>query len=203
MNSYLIYHPRRCLSKVGIYNVYHDKFGGNEDPYIWNEKFLHSFCHIPQITKEIGQINFWVSGDTYPNFSQLFCDCVFVVKEKIIWQRINSINRNDPVVDNSQTYKHHYKWVHQHPFKKKKRYTLKADPHSSYQPQTINQVLLDIIPFLNSNGISTKNLIQQITSQGGSRPFKMIQSFGEKLYDYINANAGIKIYGISLQHLHP
>jgi len=83
-NSYLIYHPAREKFVSGNITAYHDKFGGNEDPYIWNEQFLHTYCHITQLPNEKNQINFWVSGEEkeFPNFTALYCDCVFVVAEK-------------------------------------------------------------------------------------------------------------------------
>lgn len=84
MSYYLIYHPARCHTVVNGFTIHHDKFGGNEDPFIWNERFLHSYCHITQLKNEVGQINFWVSGNTYPNFTHLFCDCVFVIDEKMM-----------------------------------------------------------------------------------------------------------------------
>ena len=89
--NYLIYHPKRQISEIGDLKVYHDSFGHNEDPYIWNKNFLHSFCHITQIKPEVGSRIFWISGDTYPDFNRLNCDCVFVVKEKIYWTTANKI----------------------------------------------------------------------------------------------------------------
>lgn len=66
--AYLIYHPARTKSIINGITIYHDSFSGNEDPYLWNDKFLHTFCHITQLPNIIGQINFWISGDKYPNF---------------------------------------------------------------------------------------------------------------------------------------
>ncbi|MDH3268254.1 MAG: hypothetical protein OEM46_05300, partial [Ignavibacteria bacterium] len=80
---YLIYHPHRSKKQIGDLIVYHDEFGGNEDPYIWNKKFLHTYCHITQLSNNVEQVNFWVSGyPTQKNFTGLFCDCVFYIKEK-------------------------------------------------------------------------------------------------------------------------
>ena len=91
--NYIIYHPRRCVFIDGKTKVYHDKFNQNEDPYIWNDNFLHTFCHITQISPIVGSYIFWVSGDTYPNFSKLYCDCVFIVKEKRYWATANKIEK--------------------------------------------------------------------------------------------------------------
>jgi hypothetical protein len=154
------------------------------------------------LKNEEGQVNFWVSGNTYPHFTHLFCDCVFVIDEKIYWHENNAIVINDPIVDNNQTFDHHYRWFHQHPLKKRRRYTLKADPDSSFQPQMNGGVLVDILPFLNNNGIATNFLIQNITSQKGSRPFKLIDNIGISLYQHLS-NSPLKIYGRNIQHLHP
>lgn len=80
--SFLIYHPKRVATHIGKLMVYHDNFDGNQDPYLWNDSFLHTYCHITQLSNKVGQINFWVSGDHYPDFTQLLCDCVFVVAQK-------------------------------------------------------------------------------------------------------------------------
>lgn len=175
--SFLIYHPKRQPTIIENITVYHDNFCGNEDPYIWNDNFLHTYCHITQLTNEEGQINFWVSGNTYPNFTQLLCDCVFVIDKKYFWKDANNISINNPIVDNPQTFEHHYKWYDQHRLIRKKRYTLKANSEKSFQPQDKNRNLIDIVPFLNSQGITIEILIQSIaiTKNGkrarGSRPF--------------------------------
>lgn len=100
--AYLIYHPNRRVFKDKGITVYHDKFGGNEDPYLWNDKFLHTYCHITQMTNVKGQVNFWVSGEKFTEFSYLLCDCVFVTAEKRFWESNDNIKINDPIVDNPQ-----------------------------------------------------------------------------------------------------
>lgn len=81
----LIYHPRRELRRFGGRAVYFDSPRGNQDPYIWNDVFLHSYCHITQFRAEAGDINVWVSGDRFPEFRALYCDLVFVVARKCPW----------------------------------------------------------------------------------------------------------------------
>jgi hypothetical protein len=205
MNNYLIYHPKRMRTVVGKFTIYHDKFGGNEDPYIWNDKFLHTYCHITQLSNEEEQINFWVSGDKYPNFTHLYCDCVFVIKEKHFWKDSNKIDRSDPIVDNDQTFEHNYKWANSgtHPLKKRRRYTLKADRDKSFQPQDKDKNLIDILPFLKINGFKTTDLIKSMTTKCGSRPFKFDSVFGQKLYDYLISTAVFKHYGKQLKNKHP
>ncbi|MBS4035865.1 MAG: hypothetical protein KGZ85_15480 [Ignavibacterium sp.] len=201
---YLIYHPERCRYNNGKLTIYHDSFGGNEDPYIWNEKFLHTYCHITQLSNYKNQVNFWVSGKPSLNdFTELNCDCVFHIAEKIFWKDNNKISRNDYIVDNEQTFQHHYKWVHNHPFKKRKRYTLKAEPDTSFQPQDAKDNLLDILPFLNKNGLQTDFLIKAFKAGVGSKPHKLDENIGKKLYDFLFSCAKVKLYGKDLTKKHP
>lgn len=206
--SYLIYHPKRSETQIGNLKVYDDNFSGYQDPYIWNERFLHSFCHITQLTNNEGQVNFWVSGNTYPKFAHLFCDCVFVIDKKYFWKEANNISISDPIVENEQTFEHHYKWFQQHPLKRK-RYTLKADSEKSFQPQDKNKNLIDILPFLNQQGIATDKVVNSIamTKKGKkaiiSRPFKFGDDIGQKLYDYLFSTATIKLTGSLLEKKHP
>jgi len=165
--SYIIYHPKRCVSKIEDFTIYHDNFKDNQDPYIWNKNFLHTYCHITQMKNVVGQYNFWVSAKDYPNFTNLYCDCVFVVEEKLYWKEAKKIELSDSIVNNNiQTFEHHYKWANEgnHHFNRRKRYTLKADSEKSFQPQDCNKNLIDILPFLNENGISTRYLIDSITT---------------------------------------
>jgi hypothetical protein len=203
--TWLIYHPTRHRTVIGNLTIHHDKFGGNEDPYIWHDKFLHTYCHITQLTNEPGQINFWVSGDSYPNFKQLLCDCVFVIAEKYFWTHRNNIDRSDQLVDNNQTFEHHYKWANNghHQLKKRQRYTLKADSIKSFQPQEENGNLIDILPFLNRKGITTDKLICSMTSKRGSRPLQLDSDLGLKLYNYLFSTATIKHLGRQLKNKHP
>ncbi len=216
--GYLIYHPPRCKLVIDDLTIYHDSFGGNEDPYIWNEKFLHSFCHMTQISNSIGQINFWVSRDTndkYPKFTKFLCDCVFVVNEIIEWTETNSIEKNAQIIDNEQAFEHHYKWVNpphnQHNFNsKKKRYTLKADSYKSFQPQDSSKNLIDILQFLNQQcRISTETLVNEIgmTKNGkraiNSKPFKLSEELSKKLYDHLWDISEIKIKGDMIENKHP
>lgn len=117
------------------------------------------------------------------------------------------------IVDNQQTFDHHYKWVNppfnQHLFKRRRRYTLKADSEKSFQPQTRNKELIDLIPFFAKQGISTENLINSIAKNKSgkksmnSRPFKLTVEQSQKLYDYLTENSPIKIKGKDIELKHP
>jgi len=211
--DYLVYHPKREITEIGKLKVYHDNFSDNQDPYLWNEQFLHSFCHITQLTVEPVNILFWVSGDTYPNFTKLLCDCVFVIDSKVYWENANQIQPTDLIVDNEQSFEHHYKWVNppfnQHLFKRRRRYTLKANSDKSFQPQTEKRDLIDVIPFFEQQGISTDTLINSMSKNKSgkksmnSRPFKLTPEQSLKLYDYLTENSPTKIKGKDIKSKHP
>lgn len=214
--NYIIYHrksERFCTEINGLGKVYHDSFKGNQDPYIWNEMFLHSFCKITQIKKEIGQYIFWVSSENYPNFEQLYCDLVFKVSSNHEWSNRNSIKANDDIVDNKQSFINHYKkGVIQHQFtgeiRPKKRVTLKACKENSFQPQNEEQELIDIVPFLLKQGYSLTDLRKNISFYASgkmartSKPMILSDKMSKSLFDYLSS-ADIKIYGKDLKNKYP
>ena len=200
MSGYLIYHPRRDIAKFEAITVYHDYIGGNQDPYIWNKQFLHTYCHITQMSPVVGDINFWVSGDSFPNFSHLYCDLVFVVAEKVYWENANTIDRNNTIVDTEHAYNDHYRWAYQHHFKRRRRYTVKADPERSFQPQDIEQNLIDILPFLINQGLTIDEVRQGLRSGFNSKPLRL-DSLILNLYDWLLKYAVVKLNGVHLQNL--
>ncbi len=208
MTALLIYHPERQLTRINGLEVYHDNFQGNQDPYIWNDKFLNTYCHTYRISQKIGQVNFWVSGDKFPAFNHLYCDCVFEIAEIHTWSNQNFISIIDKIVDNVQAYEHHYKWVNapffQHYWNrtKVKRTTLKAHPERSFQPQR-NHLLIDILPFLNSKGILTSELNEVMKQGFNSKPFLLPENIADELYDYLLHESELKLYGNELRKLHP
>src|SRR5215207_9577399 len=99
------------------------------------------------MSPEVGDINFWISGDTYSDFSKLWCDLVFVIQERVHWRDPNSIASNDPIVDSPETYADHYPWTpEQHPYRRRCRFTLKADPAAIFQPQEEDSSLINLAP---------------------------------------------------------
>lgn len=214
--TWLIYHPTRecsALSKKCV--AYHDSLSSNQDPYIWNKNFLHSFCHAPEVnTRKKNQINFWVSGDSYPKFTKLFCDLVFVVDMIYQWENANSISRENPIVDNDLAYEHHYKFGNlkagqSHYFKIKKRYTFKAHSTKSFQPQDTDRKLIDIMPFLVKHGLSLSTLHQKMslnkdgTNKKSAKPFLIDSNIGHELYKHLKNNAVIKLTGTFLADKYP
>ncbi len=201
MSGYLIYHPRRDISYFKSTKVYHDSNCGNQDPYIWNQKFLHTYCHITQMSPQIDYINFWVSGDCFPEFSFLYCDLVFLVAEKLYWQNANNIDDNNPVVDSDRAYNDHYRWHFQHFLKRRRRFTLKADPESSFQPQNARQELIDVLPFLLDRGFSLTQLRKNLRSGFSSKPMPLSSSIAAEFYSWISQRANIKLYGFQLEEI--
>jgi hypothetical protein len=165
--------------------VYFDSTTGNQDPYLWNDAFLHSYCHITQLRPEIGDINLWVSGDRFPEFCRLYCDLVFVVAGKYPWADANSLSPDDPLVDSGQAWADHYRWYPQHPFQRRARFTLKADPARSFQPQAGDGSLIDIVPFLQGRGASLDSMRAGMRAGTGSQPmtipFAMAEAVAETL----------------------
>lgn len=198
MDGYLIYHPKRIKTEINGLTIYHDSTIGNQDPYIWNDKFLHSYCHITQIKPEVGHTIFWVSGDTFPKFNHLYCDLVFVVAEKLDWKNRNSIEITDKIIDSTKAYNDHYRWVKQHYFKRRRRFTLKADPKKSYQPQNQNHKLLDLLPVLTNKGLSLVHLQNSMRAGFSSQPLWLSQDYVEILLEWLDRNAIVKHRGSDL-----
>jgi hypothetical protein len=201
MNGYLIYHPKRRRSTFGDITVYHDGTTGNQDPYVWNTRFLHTYCHMTQMTPSIGQVNFWVSGNTFPDFSHLFCDLVFLIERKDSWREANSIYRDERIIESEAAYVDHYQWAFfQHHFKSRKRFTLKADPLQSFQPQNADGTLIDIVPFLTRSGLSLASLRLGLKAGFNSKPF-LLDEVTSKLYEWLNQDADIKLTGSQLEEI--
>jgi len=201
MAGYLIYHPPRCKTNFDDIAVYHDSINGNQDPYIWNDRFLHTYCHITQMKPNVGDINFWVSGDIFPHFSHLYCDLVFVVEKKLYWHESNHIDPDDDIIDTEESHNDHYRWYRQHYFKKRKRYTLKADSARSFQPQDSEKKLIDIIPFLIEQGQTIEDLRQGLRAGISSKPMRLEAALVSNLNNWIRQNASIELKGIQLQNL--
>ena len=177
MNGRLLYHQDLEKTKVGNITAYSDDFDGNQDPYIWQEVFLHTYCHMGQMREhfnmprghtevERGDINFWITSDVRGDYSNLYCDLVFVVADKVYWRTPNHIDRSEPPAksDSDAAFEEHYAWVGQHCFKPEKiakgyrRFTLKADPLKSFQPQDAHGNLLDIRPLLEELNVNIVEL---------------------------------------------
>jgi len=197
----LIYHPKRCEQQFGCSKVYFDRPRGNQDPYIWNVAFLHSFCHITELAApQAGDINFWVSGDKFPDFNTLSCDLVFVIDQRIEWADRNSIALSDPMVDSDLAFQDHYRWAErQHHFTKRKRITLKAEPAKSFQPQTSTGDLIDILPELSALGFTTSTLRIALKKGFASKPMPIDPVSAAHLFSFLQSHAAVRLLGSQLQ----
>lgn len=202
MSSHLIYHPRRVCETFSGMRVYFDKPQGNQDPYVWNDPFLHTYYHMTELSEpKPGDINFWVSGDVFPDFQHLFCDLVFVVAQKVVWPKANVLDRSDPIVDTNFGFDDHYRWVLQHRFKRRQRVTLKADSAKSFQPQDHSRRLLDIVPILVQLGVSLNDLRASLRKAFASKPMPLHGSIARDLYQFLFKNACLKLTGKQLQQV--
>jgi hypothetical protein len=134
---------------------------------------LHSYCHITHLRPEIGGIHLWVSGDTFPQFNRLNCDLVFVVAQKRYWASANHIEPDDDIVDSPEAFADHYRWYFQHRLQRRRRYTLKADPQRSFQPQTADAQLIDIVPSLIRHGWTLGQLRTGLHSGFAAKPLRL------------------------------
>jgi hypothetical protein len=180
--------------------VYFDTTTHNQDPYIWNDRFLHTYCHIIQMSPHEGDTILWVSGDAFPNFSELRCDLVFHLDKKIYWRDANAIAPNDPLVDSPEAYNDHYRWHTDHPFRPgHRRFTLKADPHRSFQAQDERGDLIDIVPLLAQQGVGLDLLRLGMRAGFASKPLRLDASLAGGLVDALMATATSRIDGQTLR----
>ena len=200
MGSHLIYHPQRRVSQFDNVYVHFDATGGNQDPYVWNPRFLHTFCHATELRRPvIDDIMFWVSSERFDGFEQLFCDLVFIVDEVCRWQTANSIDRGDAIVDSDEAYIDHYRWASwQHCFKTRRRRTLKAHPTLSFQPQQADGRLIDIVPFLANHGVAIEALREGLKKGNRSKPMPIDTDVAEALLADIRSAASILLLGDQL-----
>jgi hypothetical protein len=186
MAHHLIYHPERERREFAGSVVYFDKTSGNQDPYIWSDRFLHSFCHATELrSPRPGDLNFWVCGDEFPEFTALNCDLVFVVEAVVSWPSANFVASDHEMVDSAHAYQDHYRWAHQHPYKSKIRRTLKANPSRSYQPQRQDGSLIDLVPCLRELGLSIDHLRSSLRKGFASKPMVLNDSIAHRLSAYI------------------
>ncbi|MBM7845665.1 hypothetical protein [Herpetosiphon giganteus] len=199
MAGYLIYHPKRQIMEHAGKLIHHDSLEGNQDPYIWQAQFLHSYCHITQMRPQVGDINFWVAGDTFPHFQQLFCDLVFVVASKHYWPEANQIAPDEPLVDSAAAYADHYQWAQwQHQFKRRRRFTLKADPARSFQGLNHDWSLIDIVPGLAEAGLDLERLRSKLRAGFNSQPMALSAEQATALYQWLDEQAAQRWSGAEL-----
>ena len=85
-------------------------------------------------------------------------------------------------------------------YQRRRRFTLKADPESSFQPQNISQELIDIVPFLLQQGLTLTQLRKNLRSGFTSKPMAL-GLIAAKLYSWLNQYANVKLSGAKLQKI--
>lgn len=201
MPSYLIRHPKRSTGVFSGVTVHYDRPRRNQDPFVWNDPFLHTFCHMSELrAQQSGDINFWVSADRHPNFEKLTCDLVFTVASVHPWKDSNTLSPSDPVVDNSLAYKDHYCPVGLPPFRKSRR-TLKANPNQSFQPLDTQARPVDILPELNRLGLTNACLSAAFSKGFSTKPVMLADKVADQLRTYLWSVAHTKLTGAQLQGL--
>ncbi len=216
MNAYLLYHAKVHTSQFPCgFTVYHDYPRDNQDPYIWNKQFLHTYCHMKALRKETpefleGDLRFWVSagkGVVRENYIALLCDLVFVVMDQHSWSNLNDLKVKDnprpdsPEEISPEAYEDHYKpGVSGHPWPE--YVTVKAHPDDSFQPLNEQQQRYDILDFLRKSGkVDMKALREAINdSKFSSYPFPLDPDVAGLLYERLK-KAPCKRTGEELQPL--
>ena len=201
MPSYLIRHPKRTTGVFSGHTVHYDRPRRNQDPFVWNDPFLHTFCHMSELrAQQSGDINFWVVGDQHPNFRSLTCDLVFTVESVHPWQDSNSLSASDPMVDNARAYIDHYCPVGLKRFKKSRR-TLKANPSQSFQPLDYQARPVDLLPELIRLGLTPQWLVSAFSKGFATKPVILSDKVADQLRTYLSSVAHTKLTGAALQAL--
>lgn len=90
MANYIMLHQNRIEVKIDDITVYCDNFKGNQDPYVWSERFLNTFCKTNQIKAsqlKKGDTLFWFTRQGTPSDDKWFVDLVFIVDEISYWEK--------------------------------------------------------------------------------------------------------------------
>lgn len=212
MPNYIMLHQNRIKVKIGDIVVYCDDFKGNQDPYIWSENFLNTYCKTSQIKVsklKKGDKLFWFSRQGRSSDDRWFVDLVFIVDKIIYWERsdkernvagypfehYNNVELSTMEYD-EYSYEDHFKWAKiDHPktgARPKRRFTIIASK-DSYQPQTENKELIEI---LDSDILK---LFKHLSY--GSMGFKCEEINSDdlkKIENYILENKKIELKGVDL-----
>ena len=90
MANYIMLHQNRIEVKIDDTSIYCDNFKGNQDPYVWSERFLNTFCKTNQIKAsqlKKGDTLFWFTRQGSPSDDKWFVDLVFIVDEISYWEK--------------------------------------------------------------------------------------------------------------------
>lgn len=218
-NYWIIKHPlrgRKALkpkdTSLGM-GIICDNFNRNQDPYIWANNFLYSYCKINpvQIKSNIHtKLNkadyiFWVLPVYHNNkLIHLYCDLVFHIKEIVEWShpfpdKIEKLKGTDYVDENS--YNDHFRWWIDHPKTLKKnqkgefiRITYVAEEESSFQlikkngnSKEVFHDLIDLLRLDDENNVLSEKIKQESLDYIKSGEVISKLKNGEELVCYFNS----------------
>jgi hypothetical protein len=78
------------------------------------------------------------------------------------------------------------------------RFTLKADPARSFQPQEADGTLIDIVPFLRDHGVSLDSLRTGMRAGTGSQPMTIPDAVAEAIVKTLEG-APVTLHGLELR----
>ena len=87
MANYIMLHQNRIEVKIDDTSIYCDNFKGNQDPYVWSERFLNTFCKTNQIKAsqlKKGDTLFWFTRQGSPSDDKWFVDLVIKQRKQLI-----------------------------------------------------------------------------------------------------------------------
>lgn len=220
MSSYLIVHKMRNATVFGNDIIYHDSFCNNQDPYIWSDPFLYSFCKSFWLAGQVGKDDylFFVTADSVVNGLNknrpVYCDLVFRVGDIYTWQQNNTVPLQvtfQPPISNwnngmwQKAVDNHLIWPSRgvHQWKKRNLITYIANSDFSFQPQ-ININPPKIKNFINLIDISSV-LPQAPGNISLSHPMLLTVADVTSILNYISANCNNNIFAqhlTSLSNLH-
>ncbi len=107
-------------------------------------------------------------------------------------------------MDSREAWADHYRWYDQHRLTCRSRYTLKADPGQSFQPQAAGGALIDILPCLAGHGFTLDSLRAGMRAGTGSQRMTIPVPVGEAIAQVLSRALiilrGAELRGIRLRH---
>ena len=216
MNVFIMFHAERYKLILDKNNIcYCDSFKGNQDPYIFAPRFLHSYCKInslPISKMKKGDTVIWLTKDNSQK-GKWFCDLIFVIDEIKIWNPLPGYGsfdyKNDYRLSDITKYithkregRDHFYWAgidHPKGENAHKRITLFANPKESFQP-------LDS----DNNLICMDELCHEIpeldfsTIKGGPRGYPKTvidENQFNKIKEFIDKRVHKKLHGDQIQKI--
>lgn len=218
MNSFIMFHAERTKLILDEDNIcYCDSFNGNQDPYIFAPRFLHSYCKINQLPiskmKKGDTILWFTKDESQKEKGEWFCDLVFILDEIKIWNPIpdsfnanykNNYTKSDirQCVTHEREERDHFRWAgidHPKGENSHKRITLFANSKESFQPLNSENNLICMDEFCQDELGLDLSIIK-----GGPRGYPkrvLDENQCNKILNYINEESHKKLHGKQLQEI--